>query len=487
MRVKRSWALVLSSALILAACGGNGDDEEVAAPETEDAVEEEEEEEAEEEPDDEEEEEEAGVRPDVDVPEDRIELDFWHAMGGELGEATEAIVNGFNDSQDEIFVVPTFQGSYDDTYNSLLASFDADNQPNIVQNFDLGAQTMIDTGQIVPAHELMELDGYDPSVFLPAVADYYSDDTGGMAAMAFNSSTPILFYNKEMFEEAGVEAVDGDSWSFSEFLEACDALQEVVEFCHTFGTVGWYHEQITANSGGLYFDNDNGRTGRAENAVFNEGVSVEVFDFLTGLIANGQAPNLGNTWTETDTVFTERQSAMIFDSTAGTAGLVDTADFEVGTMYMPYADSAGARNGVIIGGGSLWLMDSGDEETNLAAWEFMKFVAEQETQAQWHKDTGYFSVRVEAEDDPDLISFWEESPNFRTAVEQLASTQTVIDGEVNYPVLGGRAGPFPAIRQLVVEAYGRVLDDGDSPQEALDNAAERATAELENYNEFFAE
>lgn len=473
-------ALALASAMILAACGGNGD-EEVAAPETDDAVEED----VEEEPD-EEEEEEVGVRPDVDVPEDAIELDFWHAMGGELGEATEAIVDAFNDSQDEIFVVPTFQGSYDDTYNSLLASFDGDNAPNIVQNFDLGAQTMIDTGRIVPAQDLMDLDGYDPSVFVPAVANYYSDDDGRMAAMAFNSSTPILFYNTEMFEEAGVTAPEGDSWSFSEFLEACDALQEIVDFCHTFGTVGWFHEQITANSGGLYFDNDNGRTGRAENAVFNEGVSVEVFEFLTDLIADGRAPNLGNTWTETRTIFSEGQSAMLFDSTAGTAGIEDTADFEVGTMYIPYADSAGERNGVIIGGGSLWLMDAGDEEINLAAWEFMKFVAEQETQAQWHQDTGYFSVRVEAEEDPELIDFWETAPNFRTAVEQLASTRTEVDGETNYPVLGGQAGPFPAIRQLVVEAYGRVLDDGQSPQEALDNAAERATQELQDYNEFFA-
>lgn len=475
MRNPRSWALMLVGVLLLTACAGGGEDV-AATPEPAEATEE---------PEDDGEPE-AGVRPEVDVPDDVIELDFWHAMGGDLGEATEAIVNAFNDSQDEILVVPTFQGSYDDTYNSLLASFEADNAPHIVQSFDLATQTMIDTGQIIPAHELMALDGFDASVFVPAVANYYSDDTGGMAAMAFNSSTPLLFYNKELFEEAGVEAIEGDSWSFSEFLAACDALQEVVDFCHTFGTVGWFHEQITANSGGLYFDNDNGRTGRAENAVFNEGVSVEVFEFLTSLIADGRAPNLGNTWTETRTIFTEGQSAMLFDSTASTAATEDTADFEVGTMFIPYADSAGERNGVIIGGGSLWLLDSGDEETNLAAWEFMKFVADQETQAQWHKDTGYFSVRVEAEDDPDLISFWETAPNFRTAVEQLASTRTEVNGETNYAVLGGRAGPFPAIRQLVVEAYGRVLDDGQSPQEALDNAAERATRELQEYNEFFA-
>ena len=59
------------------------------------------------------------------------------------------------------------------------------------------------------------------------------------------------------------------------------------------------------------------------------------------------------------------------------------------------------------------------------------------------------------------------------------------DGSPNYAVLGGRAGPFPAIRQIIVETYSRVLDDGLTPQEALDEAAERANEELENYNAFF--
>ena len=77
-------------------------------------------------------------------------------------------------------------------------------------------------------------------------------------------------------------------------------------YCFTFGQVGWYFEQILANSGGLYFNENNGRTGRPTEAVFNQGQGVEVFDFLTGLIEEGYAPNLGNTWTETDSTFYHR-------------------------------------------------------------------------------------------------------------------------------------------------------------------------------------
>jgi sn-glycerol 3-phosphate transport system substrate-binding protein len=415
-----------------------------------------------------------------------IQLEFWHAMGGDLGEVVDELVQRFNDSQDKIAVTATYQGSYDDTYNALLASFEAGTEPNITQNFDLAAQTMFDTGRLVPAWQLMEADGYDPNTFIPAVRDYYSDENG-MVAMAFNSSTFIVYYNAEMFEAAGLAAPDPE-WTFSDFLDYCDALQASgVPFCVAFGTVGWYFEQILANSGGLYFNNDNGRTGRATEALFNQGQGVETFEFLTGLMQNGYAPNLGNTWTETDSVFFTKQSAMLFDSTAGARGVGDTAEFEVKTAFIPHSDSS-ERNGIIIGGAALWLIDSGDAAENAAAWEFMKFMAALDQQRTWHEGTGYYPVRLDAQDDPELQAFWEENPNFRTAMEELFTTNTTLpDGSTNYPVLGGRAGPFPAIRQILIETYSRVLDDGLTPQDALNEAAEKANEELDNYNAFFAD
>ncbi len=176
---------------------------------------------------------------------------------------------------------------------------------------------------------------------------------------------------------------------------------------------------------------------------------------------------------------------MIFDSTAGARGFQESADFEVGTAFIPHSDSSD-RNGVVIGGAALWLIDSGDEATNAAAWDFMKFMAEPEQQVTWHTGTGYFPVRADLANDPDLQKFWDENPNFVTAIKQLETTKTTLDdGSPNYAVLGGRAGPFPAIRQFIVDAYSRVLDDGLTPQEALDEAAEKANQELSDYNQFF--
>ncbi len=427
--------------------------------------------------------------PEVEEPSgDVVTIEFWHAMGGELGEVVDELVGRFNDSQSEIVVNATYQGTYDDTYNALLAAFETGTEPNIIQNFDLASQTMIDTGRLIPAHQLMADDNYDSSIFVPAVADYYGDENG-MVAMAFNSSTPILFYNPAMFEEAGVEPpAEGTSWSTSEMLAACDQILEsgVAPNCIALGQVGWYFEQILANSGGMYYNNNNGRTGRATEVTFNDAMGVEVFDFLTGLIANGYSPNLGNTWTDTDSVFFAEEAAMVFDSTSGARGMQDGASFEVGTMFIPYVDSAGDRNGVIIGGAALWLIDSEDDAQDAAAWQFMKFMAEEEQQATWHTGTGYFPVRTDISGNADLVAFWDENPNFVTAINQLESTATMMDdGSPNYAVLGGRAGPAPAIRRFIVEAYSSVLDDGMTAQEALDIAAEKANQELSDYNSFF--
>jgi sn-glycerol 3-phosphate transport system substrate-binding protein len=157
----------------------------------------------------------------------------------------------------------------------------------------------------------------------------------------------------------------------------------------------------------------------------------------------------------------------------------------VRTAFIPHTDSS-ERNGVVIGGAALWLIDSGDEAENAAAWEFMKFMSEEDQQVTWHTGTGYFPVRSDIDNNAELQTFWDENPNFVTAIDQLETTRTTLDdGSTNYAVLGGRAGPFPAVRRILTETYSRVLDDGLTPQEALDEAVEKINEELDNYNAFF--
>ena len=93
----------------------------------------------------------SGTPPTTVATAEPIEIEFWHAMADDLGLVVQELVDRYNASQDNVIVNATFQGSYDDTYNALLASFEAGTAPNITQNFDLAAQTMFDTGRLVPA------------------------------------------------------------------------------------------------------------------------------------------------------------------------------------------------------------------------------------------------------------------------------------------------------------------------------------------------
>ena len=136
------------------------------------------------------------------------EVTWWHAMGGELGTKLEEIVAGYNASQTDYHVTPVYKGSYAETMTAAIAAFRAGEQPDIVQVFEVGTGTMMAAkGAIYPVYQLLAdtKTEFDPAAFLPAVVGYYTDTEGHMLSMPFNSSTPILYYNKDVFAKAGLD------------------------------------------------------------------------------------------------------------------------------------------------------------------------------------------------------------------------------------------------------------------------------------------
>jgi sn-glycerol 3-phosphate transport system substrate-binding protein len=295
----------------------------------------------------------------------------------------------------------------------------------------------------------------------------------------------MVYYNKDAFNVAGVEAPVGVGWSFSEFLAACDQIQAsgVIDNGVALRQHNGCFEEFLGNCGGMYFNNNNGRTGRATEVSYHNELGVEVFEFLTGLVSNGYSPNLGSASEDVRAAFITDKAALIFDS-SGAGGNYKDVGFDVGTMFIPYTDSSPTGfNGPVIGGGALWLIDSGDSAVNMAAWECMKLIAGETQQITWYMGTGYFPVRNGLIDNAELQAFWEEKPFFKTGVEQLAATKAALDdGTPNYAVLAGRAGPYPSLQNHIKDAF---MNDGLTPKEALDRAAEAANQELADYNAFF--
>ena len=138
----------------------------------------------------------------------QTEIQWWHAMGGALGEKVDEIAAGFNATQSDFAVVPVFKGNYTETMTAAIAGFRTGQQPHLVQVFEVGTATMMAAeGAIYPVHELMADTGepFDPGAFLSSVAGYYTTTDGDMLSMPFNSSTPVMYYNKEAFAAAGLD------------------------------------------------------------------------------------------------------------------------------------------------------------------------------------------------------------------------------------------------------------------------------------------
>lgn len=149
---------------------------------------------------------------------------FWHSMGGVNGEAMDYLVNKFNDENtDGITVEAVYQGEYDDTINKLKSAQIGNMGADLVQIYDLGTRFMIDSGWVIPMQEMIDADGYDISQIEPNVAAYYTTEDGVMYSMPFNSSTPLLYYNKDMFEAAGITEAPK---SLAEISEIGAALEE---------------------------------------------------------------------------------------------------------------------------------------------------------------------------------------------------------------------------------------------------------------------
>src|SRR5690625_2877594 len=203
----------------------------------------------------------------------KTNITFWHSMSGDNGDELEAIADKFNEQSDSVHVEPIFQGSYDDSLTKLRAVGGSDEAPAIVQVFEGGTKYMSESGFITPMQEFIDADDFDVSILEPNILAYYELD-GQLYSMPFNTSNAIMYYNKDMFQEAGLDP-ENPPRSFSEMKEAAETLTTDNTQGFSFATISWFFEEIMANNGGLIINNDNGRSGDATEAKVNSEAGVE--------------------------------------------------------------------------------------------------------------------------------------------------------------------------------------------------------------------
>jgi sn-glycerol 3-phosphate transport system substrate-binding protein len=463
MRRLRLVSSVLLAGSLLAACGGGGDgdspsgggDEAKAAACPLDALK-------------------AATSP--------VEITFWHTMTANNEVTLKALTDEYNASQDKVRVKLAFQGTYEETFDKYVTALRGGTLPNVAMLEATTIQSMIDTHSAMPVQACVDAADYDLSDHLPVVIDQFTiDDT--LWPMPFNVSTPVLYYDTNDFEKAGLDPNDPPS-TFDELEAAARAIKEsgaaksgMALTLRPGNIEQWFNladEPIV--------DHDNGRDGRAEHSLLDSEVGVESLAFMQRMIEEGLAVNVGQNANESDNVLA--LGAGDVGMTIGTSAALGTiwavkdagqyADVGVGVAPMPGPERADG-GGIFTDGGALWITDKGASDGEKAAsWDYVRFLNEPSSQATWHIGSGYIPLRKAAVDDPEIKALWERRPSYRVSYDQLAGA-------------GGRSGAvigaYKGFREALVAAMEKVLVNGEDPRAALQAADEQASEAMQSYNE----
>ena len=405
---------------------------------------------------------------------------FWYSLGGTNAEVIAKMTEAFNASQDKIVVEAQYQGEYDDAINKLKATAMGEALPfDIVQSYEIGSRFIIDSGKMVPVQNYIDKAGFDTSVIEPNLLAYYT--IGGVInSMPFNCSTPLMYYNKTVFDEAGITeiptTVDG-ILAIAEKLTTYTADGKVDRAGFTFSNYGWFFEQWTGKMGRAYVNNGNGRDSYATKVAFDEnGAALDLFKMWEKIAKSPYTYYIERGGTsQARAAFVAGKTAIFLASTANLAGvLANVGDsFEVGTAYFPYVNE-GDKGGVSTGGGTLWMVSSGDEAKMDASWEFIQYMISPENQAVWNASTGYFPINMKAHDTETFKANIAKYPQFQTALDQLH------DSGPEY--VGSLLSVFPEVRQYVEDVTEEVFLKGLSPEEAVTKLTNLANDAIEMYN-----
>ncbi len=399
-------------------------------------------------------------------------IQWWHAMGGQLGEKLGQIAADFNASQGEYEVEAVYKGSYPETMTAAIAAFRAREQPHIVQVFEVGTATMMAAkGAVYPVYQLMADTGepFDPAAFLPAVVGYYTDSDGNMLSMPFNSSTPMMYYNKTAFEKAGLDpSTPPKTWP--EVEEAAKKLQAAGYPCgFTTQWPSWIQiENFSAWHNVPIGTRGNGFGGLDAELTINNPTTVAHIEKL-GEWQKTKLFDYGGRRGDADPKFYTQECPIHFASSAALAGVrANAKDFEFGMGMLPYWPNVdGAPQNSIIGGATLWVLQGRDAADYKGVARFFSYLSSPEVQAWWHQETGYLPITTAAYELSRSQGFYDKSPEAELPIKQITNKPPTENSK------GLRFGSFVQIRDIIEEELEAVFQGQKSAQDALDAAVRR--------------
>lgn len=409
------------------------------------------------------------------------DIPFWHSMEGELGVEVNSLAQRFNDSHPDYKIVPTYKGNYEQSLAAGIAAVRSNRAPAILQVYEVGTATMMASHAIVPVYDVFKNAGipFDEKQFVPTVSGYYSDSkTGHLISQPFNSSTPVLYYNKDAFKKAGLNP-DEPPKTWQELAKDAAALRKSGMSCgYASGWQGWIQiENFSAWHALPVATKNNGFDGADAVLEFNKPVQVRHIQMLEEMNKKGDFTYFGRK-DEPTAKFYNGDCGITTASSGSLADIRHYAKFNYGVGMMPYDDMVpNAPQNAMIGGASLWVMKGKDAATYKGVAEFMQFLAQPEIAAEWHQKTGYLPVTTAAYDLTRKQGFYDKNPGADIATRQMLNKSPL-------PFTKGmRLGNMPQIRTIIDEELEGVWTGKKTPQAALDNAVTRGNLLLRRFEQ----
>ncbi len=410
----------------------------------------------------------------------QTEIQWWHAMGGELGQKVDAIAAGFNATQKDYKIVPVFKGSYTETMTGAIAAFRAKQQPHIVQVFEVGTATLMAAkGAVYPVFQLMKDQGlpFDPKNYLPSVTGYYSDSAGNMLSFPFNSSTPVMYYNKTQFKKAGLDP-EAPPKTWPELEAMAKKLQASGVKCgFTTAWPSWVHiENLSALHNVPIGTKSNGFDGLDTVLQINSPLHVKHITAM-GEWQKSKIFDYGGRQSASAPKFYTQECAMYMNSSAAQAGVrANAKDFEFGVAMLPYyPDVKGAPQNSIIGGATLWVLQGHPKETYKGVGQFFNYLSQPEVQAKWHQETGYLPVTLSSYELSKTQGYYTKNPGTDVSIKQMTLNPPTSNSK------GLRFGNFVQIRDVIEEELEGVWSGKKSAKEALDTSVSRGNELLRRF------
>ncbi|MBI1257433.1 MAG: extracellular solute-binding protein [Chloroflexi bacterium] len=401
-----------------------------------------------------------------------LEIKFYYptAVGGPLSQVFDGYAQKFNDANPDLKVVATYAGGYDDISAAIQTEIQGQGDgPDVAVMLAADLPTFIDNGYAVPMQDFIDQmdDGGKAYTddFFPAFMKNSVDESGKIWAIPFQRSTPVLYYNKDLFTQAGLDPASAPA-DRTELV--ADAKKLTLPNGERWGL------EIPSD-GFPYWVFQSFAIGNGQNVVgdsfdkvyFNAPEVVSALNFFSGLSAEGVMPSGVIIWGDTVKDFTAGKAAMIYHTSGSLTNILKNATFDVGVGNLPAGDKG---YGTPTGGGNLYIFSTSTPEKQAAAWRWVQFLSSPEIQADWSANTGYIAARQSAWDIDPLKSLVEEHPQYAVARDQLQYADRELATHQSLDV-----------RNTLGKAISRVITGEEDAQTSLDQAQKEADAILSQY------